>query len=1119
MRLTTLALIVFSLNISATVYSQKTKLSLDVNNQSIKEILYLIENQSEFRFIYESGKINLDKKVYVREKEQSVETILNRLFAKEGIRYEITENNLILINPTEKSNNSNIPVVTQGKKGSVTGTVTDTNGEPIIGANVVEKGTNNGTITDTEGKFSINVINGSTLYISYIGFLGQEVKVGKQENIEVQLREDTQKLDEIVVTALGISKSERALNYSSAQLSSEEISEVRSGNPISALTGKVAGLDITGNKRSGSGKIVLRGVGEIASGSTNKPLYVIDGVPVDNSNRTSASPFGGIDYGDVMSTINTDDIESISVLKGPSAAALYGSKASRGAILITTKSGIADQGVGVEFNSNTSMLMPYAGLNQYQQSYGTGQGGNYPKNRADAMTWSLDSWGAKLDPSVTSAFLDGSEQLYVSRYKPIDFYTNGMNTANTLSIMGGNKKATFRVSYGNEYYKDITPAFKYMKHNFNIRANGDLTSRLSYDIKVNFNVSNANQRPQSGHGIFNPTTILPIIGAETDLKKMEAMGRDISTGGLINNWDGALNPYYIMYQYKNNDQIYKGISSVSASYNLLKNLKLTVRQGLEMSDFNTSEQIPIGSKFKMSYAGRYASMEKGGMGKTNSKFLQSNTDYFAQYNTEFQDFTVDAMLGGNYWSQKTRDQSIYAADFIADGLYTPSNAKNQKSSYSIYNKKMYGLYGSLDLSYKRFLYLTFTARNDWSSTLPYNNNSYFYPSIGGSFIFSEVLDLPEWFSFGKLRGSWAQVGSDTDMYQLDMYYSLFPGGYPTDSGIDVYPGNINTSQLPPLDLKPMITKSTEFGVDLRFFKDRLGLDFAYYDNTTRDQIIAVPIPNSSGFSSRLMNAGSVSNRGIELTLSASPIKRNDLSWDMTLSLAHNKSKVNKLHESLKSIQMYFCEAMSVMAVEGEPYGIMYGSDYLYDDAGQIKRDENGYPLYDTSYNSYLGSAIPKVILGFTSSVNYKNFYLNFTIDSRLGHKYYSKTSRWMYEHGNHINTVKSRDDYYTFGKQGLDPLKLGKIQSVVASENVYDGSFIRMKEIAIGYKIPTKFAQKLSLKSANVSLVASNPFFIWRGSDFCDPTFSLNSSVGMEGIENGGEPSVRSLGINLNLKF
>lgn len=1002
----------------------------------------------------------------------------------------------------------------------ISGSVTDSKGEPIIGANILIKGSENGTVTDLDGMFTLDISgNNVILIISYIGYNTIEYPVKNNQVIRIELQEDTRNLEEVIVTALGISKSERALNYSAAQLSSEDINEVRSGNPISALTGKVAGLDITGNERSGSGKIVLRGVGEIASGSTNKPLYVIDGVPVDNSNRTTASPFGGIDYGDVLSNINTDDIESISVLKGPSAAALYGSKASRGAILIATKSGVADQGIGVEFNSNTSILMPYAGLNQYQQSYGTGQGGNYPKSRADAMAWSLDSWGAKLDPSVTSIFLDGSEQKYVSRYHPMDFYTNGMSTSNTLSIMGGNKKAAFRASYGNEYYKDITPAFKYMKHNFNIRANGELTSRLSYDLKVNFNVSNANQRPQSGHGIFNPTTILPIIGADTDLKKMEIMGRDISTGGLINNWDGALNPYYVMYQYKNNDQMYRGITSASVSYKLLKNLKLTFRQGLEMSDFNTSELIPVGSKFWTTYAGRYGSMDKGGLGKTNSKFLQVNSDFFAEYNKSIQDFTIDAMFGGNYWSQKTRDMSIQAADFIAEGLYSPSNAKNQKSSYMIYNKKMWGMYGSLDLSYKRFLYLTFTARNDWSSTLPQKNNSYFYPSIGGSFIFSEIIDLPEWFSFGKLRGSWAQVGSDTDMYKLDMYYGLYPGGYPTDYGTEVYPGNIDTNQLPPLDLKPMITKSTEFGLDVRFLNDRLGLDFAYYDNTTSDQIIQVPIPASSGFSSRLMNAGSVSNRGIEITLSATPIQRKDLSWNLSLSLAHNKSKVNKLHESLQSIQMYFCEAMSVMAIEGEPYGIMYGSDYLYDESGNIKRDAEGYPLYDTSYNSNLGSAIPKVILGLSSSINYKDFYLNFTIDSRIGHKYYSKTSRWLYEHGNHINTAKARDEYYASGKTGLDPLKLGKIQSVVASENVYDGSFIRMKEIAIGYKIPKKFAEKLWLKSANVSFVASNPFFIWRGSDFCDPTFSLNSTVGMEGIENGGEPAIRSLGINLNLKF
>lgn len=1010
------------------------------------------------------------------------------------------------------------PSIQQSKK--LAGVIIDTNGEPIIGANVVVKGTDNGTVTDLDGGFNLSTTEANpVLLVSYIGYHSVEYQVRDNKAIRIQLKEDTKTLDEVIVTALGISKSERALNYSATQLSADAIAEVRSGNPLASLSGKVAGLDITGNKRSGSGKIVLRGVGEIASGSTNKPLYVIDGVPMDNSSNSDASPFGGMDYGDGIANINTDDIESLSVLKGPSAAALYGSKASRGAILITTKRGVADQGIGVEFNSNTSVLMAYAGLNQYQQSYGTGQGGNYPKNLAQAMSYSLDSWGAKLDPSITSSFLDGSDQAYISRYHPMDYYNNGLNTSNTLSITGGNKKATFRLSYGNEYYKDITPAFNYMKHNMSIRANGELTSRLAYDVKVSFNVTNAHQRPQSGHGIFNPATILPIIGADVDLNKMEAMGRDISTGGLINNWDGALNPYYILYQYKNNDQKYNGLASASLSYKLLKDLKLTFRQGIDMSDFNTDELIPEGSKFWMNYAGRYGSMEKGGMKRSNSKFIQMNTDFFAEYNKQIQNVTIDAMVGGNFWTQKRRETDLEAADFIAVGLHTPANAQNQSAKFEIYNKKMYGMYGSLDLSYKRFLYLTFTARNDWSSTLPQQNNSYFYPSIGGSFVFSEIMKLPEWFSFGKLRASWAQVGSDTDAYKLDMYYKLFPGGYPTDYGDKVYPGNIATDQLPPLDLKPMTTKSTELGLDVRFFNDRLGLDIAYYDNTTNNQIIQVPIPNSSGFSTRLMNAGSVSNSGFEVTLSARPIVNKDFSWDLGFTLAHNKSKVNKLHDGLKSIQMYFCEAMSVMAVEGEPYGIMYGSDYIYDTNGEIKRDDQGYPLYNTNYDSYLGSAIPKVILGLTSQINYKDFYLNLSIDSRLGHKYYSKTSRWMYEHGNHQNTVATRDEYYGNGKTGLDPLKLGKIQSVVASENVYDGSFIRMKEIALGYKLPRKITDKLSLRSANISFVMSNPFFIWRGSDFCDPTFSLNSTVGMEGIENGGEPSVRSLGVNLNLKF
>nr|WP_129731339.1 SusC/RagA family TonB-linked outer membrane protein [Parabacteroides goldsteinii] len=1100
-----------SLMLASSGMTIAAQISIAAKNKPLREVIKDIEKSSDYRFFYNEDLTGLNTVVSVEATNGDIKKVLDKIVAEAGITYILKENNQIVLSARSA----------QAKQQStriITGRVTDQKGDPVIGANVSVKGTTNGTITDMDGDFSLEISGSPVVLVSYIGYKNREIAVGKEKTLSVQLLEDTQLLDEVVVTALGISKSERALNYSAAQLSASEISEVHSGNLLTSLGGKIAGLDITGNKRSGSTKIVLRGIGEIASGSTNKPLYVIDGVPVDNSNNTDVSPFGGTDYGDGLSGMNMDDIESISVLKGPSAAALYGSKASRGALLITTKKGVADQGIGIEFNTNTSMLMPYAGLAQYQQVYGSGQGGNYPKTLADAMAVSEDAYGAKLDPNTTSVFIDGSEHKYVSRYKPMDFYNNGFNTANTLSIIGGTKKATFRFAYGNEYYKDITPAFNYMKHNLTMRMNGDLTSRLSYDFKINFNVTNAHQRPESGHGQFNPTTVLPIMGADTDLKKLEAMGRDITTGGLMNNWDGALNPYYILYQYKNNDQSYNGNGLASVSYKILNNLKVTYRQGLEMTDFNTDQTIPQGSGFWASMAGRSDYMTKGGMSKYNSKNLLVNSDLYAEYHGEFGKFGLDAMMGGNYWSQKTRSTSVEAADFIAEGLYTPSNAKNQKASFYMMNKRMWGMYGSLDLSYNRFLYLSFTARNDWSSTLPKQNNSYFYPSVGGSLVFSELMDRPDWFSFGKIRASWAQVGSDTNAYQLDMYYGLFPGGFPTESGSTVYPGNIQNTQLPPLDLKPMRTNSAEYGLDIRFFNDRLGLDVSYYNNTTKDQILQIPIPNSSGFSSSLMNAGSVNNHGFEISLSGRPVETKDFTWDLGFTLSRNYSKVKKLHDGLKSIQMYFVEAMSVMAIEGEPYGVMYGSDYLYDDSGNIQRDANGYPLYDKSYNSYLGSAIPKVIMGLTSHLEYKDFYLNLTIDSRLGHKYYSKTSRWMYEHGTHINSVPGRDEYYANGT-GLDPLKLGKIQSVTASQNVYNGGFIRMKEISLGYKLPASFISKLMLKQANVSLVFSNPFFIWRGSDFCDPTFSLNSTVGMEGIENGGEPAVRSLGINLNLKF
>lgn len=1116
MRLMAFFLIIGTLCSYASEAASQTRFSLQANNSTLKELFGEIEKNGEYVFFYQDNNLDTNRKVSLDVKDVTVNEILDKLFDNTENTYEIVNRQIFVYRELKPKNDLVLPLQQSEKR--ITGKVVDTYGDPLVGVTISVKGTTTGTITDVDGAFTMNVQINSTLLVSYIGFISQEFTIGTKNEYRIQLLENVAEIDEVVVTALGISKSQRALNYAAVQLSSEEISEVHSGNVLTSMGGKVAGLDITGNKRGGSTKIVLRGTGEIASGSTNKPLFVIDGVPIDNSNNTDVDPFKGTDYGDALAGMNMDDIESISVLKGPSAAALYGSKASRGAILITTKKGTVDQGIGVEFNSNTSMLMPYNFLSQYQQEYGSGQGGVCPMTQGDALKVSEDAYGMRLNPSLTSTFIDGSEHAYVARYKPMDFYNNGFNTTNTISITGGTSKAAFRFSYGNEYYKDITPEFNYIKHNLMMRMNGQLTSRLSYDFKISFNTTNAHQRPQSGHGQFNPGTVLSILPADTDLNKLKAMGRDISTGGLINTWDGALNPYYILYQYKNNDQTYAGNGLAMVSYKILDNLKLTYRQGIELSDFNKDSTIPQGSGFRKTMAGRTDYMTQGGITKDNTKFILLNTDIFGEYNLQAGKFSMDLMAGFNSWSQKKRGMGLEAADFIAPDLYVPSNAKNQSASYTMNNKKMLGMYGSVDFGYNRFLYLTITARNDWSSTLPKDNNSYFYPSVGASLIFSEIMKLPEWFNFGKVRASWAEVGSDTSPYQLNMYYGLFAGGYPTQSGGMVYPGNISGSVLPPLNLKPMSTRSTELGLDVRFLNSRLGLDIAYYSNTTKDQILKVPIPRSSGFESSLMNAGSVNNYGFEIMLTGTPIQTKDLTWDISVNIAHNKSKVKKLHEELKSIQMYFCEAMSVMAIEGEPYGVMYGSDYLYNPDGSIQVDEAGYPLYDTSYNTYLGSAIPKVIWGMTNRIAYKDFYLNFTIDSRLGHKYYSKTSRWMYEHGTHENTIPGRDEFYANGT-GLDPLKLGKIQSVVAKQNLYSGGYLRMKEIALGYRIPQKFSSKLMLRQAHVSLVFSNPFFIWRGSNFADPTFSLNSTVGMEGIENGGEPSIRSIGVNLNLKF
>ena len=1019
----------------------------------------------------------------------------------------------------------------------VIGTVKDEFG-PVIGASVVEKGTSNGVVTDLNGKFSLNVKPGATLIISFVGYKQQEVKAGNAP-LNIVLEEDSKMLGEVVVTALGIKRERKALGYGVAEVQGEALTKAKETNVINSMAGRVPGLVVsqTAGGASGSSRVILRGSTEMTG--NNQPLYVIDGVPLDNTNFGSAGTYGGFDLGDGISSVNPDDIESMSVLKGPAASALYGSRASHGVILITTKKANKDK-ISVEYNGTMTFDTQLAKWDDVQQIYGMGSNGTYPIN---AVSNTNMSWGAKADGTNMLKYFDGVERPYlIVPDNTSQFFRTGFTATNSAIIGVNNGKTGIRFTYTDMRNKDIVPKTHMSRDIFNLRAN-TTAGKFDLDFSGNYTREDVKNRPALGDSKSNIGKNLMTLATTYDQKWLKTYQ---DANGEYSNWNGMdpynVNPYWDVYKNSNNSKKDQFRFNGKVVWNITQHLKIQGTAGAELNWFTFED-------YKAPTTPGY---ESGYLQNNNFRNRMYNFELLALYNNSWGDFDFNATLGGNLYKVNNQTIVTTAKDMkIRDVVALMSFNEVSVEPYS-YRKQINSIYGAVNLGWKHMLYFDATLRGDQSSTLPISNNMYIYPSFSGSFVFSELLKLGDKLPYGKVRMSWAQVGSDTDPYQLGLVYTKSKFAYP---GYTI--GYISNGTIPNKDLKPTKTNSFEMGLELKFLKNRIGLDFTYYSQLSKNQIMGMASSSTSGYGYRLINAGEIENKGVEIALNTRPIQTKDFSWDLNFNFSKNSNKVKKLVDDMDMFELEKATWLDVQvaAKVGENFGSIVGPDFQRNENGDILIDPStGLPMYDKS-NHVLGNASWDWTGGVHTNFSYKNISLSAVFDVKVGADLYSMSARAAHETGKSMATLEGREAWYKseearqaagYAKDSPDWMPTGGFIAPGVIDNgdgtyrendivinpekywmsvcrnapsmfIYDNSYVKCREITLSYTLPKAWLKNV-VDGLTISFVARNPFIVWKNIPNIDPDSNYNNTTGM-GMEYGSLPSRKSYGFNINVKF
>ncbi|HET7322135.1 MAG TPA: SusC/RagA family TonB-linked outer membrane protein [Longimicrobiaceae bacterium] len=1016
--------------------------------------------------------------------------------------------------------------------GTIQGTVVDaTTRQPLVGARVTVQGTVLSAASDAQGHFRLTGVpaGSQTVRAEMLGYTTADAAVTVQSGATVttdfSLSQSALQLQGLVVTALGIERQQRSLGVATEQVSGQELSAARDPNLVSALSGKVAGVTITNsNTAGGSARIVIRGAGSLTG--NNQPLFVVDGIPVDNSapGLSGATGYNAIDYGNTIQDLNPSDIESISVLKGPNAAALYGSRAANGAVIITTRNGAGVQGGQVQASMNVSFETPLK-LPDYQNLYGQGHDGEYSyvNGRGSGVFDDMDeSWGPRLDGRLIPQFFSGGQAVpWVAHPNNVrGFFETGRTVNTNASFATNGERGNARLSVSNLTGDGMYPGFGQRRTTLALNGTANLSSKLRAEASAQYINSDAHDRPAQGYGEFNPMWQFLWFGRQVDISKEKETLRneDGSQFHWNNRWSN--NPYFNVYENHNADKRDRVIGSASITYDFTPWLRGMVRSGTDWYQTNRRTTYAAGT------LGLGSGGENGSFGEDNIFNQETNTDFLLTATLpKLRDFAVTLNGGGSRRDNSYRSNSVYAQSLVVPGLYDLGNAASTPSLDDWREAtRVNSLYAFANIGYRDFLYLDVTGRNDWSSTLPAGNNSYFYPSVAGSLIFSELTHIPG-ISYGKLRASWAQVGNDADVYQLvDPYLA--------DTPFDGVPRYTASNRLRNFNLKPEMTRSWEVGTELAFLDDRLGVDATYYHKVTSNQIIPIQISPMTGFTERMLNAGEISNRGVEMMVNATPVRlANGLEWNVTANYGKNTSRVDELYGDLENIVLGTYYGVSVEAHVGEPYGAMYGRKYVRDSQGRIVVGSNGIPLNSSANpNGYLGKYDPDWTGSLNNELRFHGLGLNVLLDTRQGGSIYSLTNSYGRRSGVLATSLPGREksadqkDYVVPGVKVVDgdtvpndiPVRAQDYHRSLVNireEFTYDASFVKLREVRLGYDLPGRFARRAGVGSMKVSLVGRN-LMLWTDVPNIDPETAFNAS-NVQGFEYSQMPSARSIGFNI----
>lgn len=1100
------------------------KVSINVEETEIQEVLAMISKQAKVKFTYNPQRIPIHNKVSFRFKNLKLAEALTQLLSA-NIDYKVIGNQIalrpmadvsqLLDNPLEESAT---PVAL-----TISGKITDASGAVLPGVSVLVKGTTTGTSSDISGNYTINVPDGSSVLIfSFIGFASQEVVVGTQTTIDIVLAEDVSQLSEVVVTALGIEKDTRKLGYSVSTVSGDQMNKARETNVAMSLQGTVAGLNVKGTSGGpgSTAKILLRGMPSMNSGGA--PLFVINGVPMDNTQRGASGEWGGADNGDGIGNLNPDDIETMTVLKGQSASALYGSRASNGVILITTKKGKRGD-FSVEYNLNYMQDRAFNNTD-FQYEYGQGLGGVKPANATLAQATSRMAWGGPLDGSMFTQF-DGNQYAY-SAYKDNikDFYRTGSSFTNTIAVSKGGENGAFRISVSNLDNNSIVRNSGLDRKTVNLNIEQKITSKLSINTVVNFLDEESKNRAQLSDGPLNANN--GIFLAPNINQAILAPGFNATTGFETRYGDDeyATNPWFVVNQYVNNISRKRLISSLSTRYDFTEWLYAQARLGYDQSNDGVFKVEPWGTAYTQNQHGNLQEQSSALTYELNADALIGVTKDITN------DFSIDALIGANIRKNQWEYQRVAGSNFILPYFYTLSNVltvnTNPGDNYKFTKKQVNSAYYSAELSYKRFLTLSTTGRYDTYSTLANRDKSLrsiFTPSVSGAFIFSEVASIPN-LTVGKLRASWANTGGDpADPYKTSLYYSLGSAF----NGIPV--GSFSTEQ-PNIFLKPFRLQEFEIGTELKFFENRVGLDLAWYTRKTKDEIMPATYSSSTGFTSGLVGTGSTKNSGLEVQVTGTPVKTPNFSWTITANVTTVKNTILETdaegkNQTLGSNRGTLGNAVTAF-VKGYAGPQILAYDYKRNASGDIIVDDQGLPVQGDLIK--MGSVLPKWFGGVTNSFNYKALSFSFLIDYNFGNKVLSATEYYSLLRGLNKKTLEGREGVVTgVTEGGAASTVVASAQSYytavaqrITSSSVVDGDYIKLRQLTLGYTLSESvFAKVPFVRSVQVSLVGRNLAILMKKSDNIDPESSFGSNVKYYGIEGTSLPSTRSYGVNLNFKF